>query len=78
MALVASQVNATAESQFFDTNGPVTINWPSTVVTGSGTAGAWQTYVFELKAQGMQFNNFKFTCACKDNPGIISVTEKIR
>jgi hypothetical protein len=42
-----------------DTNGPATASWPSTNVTITGTAAAWQTVVLEVFAEPWKIENFK-------------------
>lgn len=49
-------VDATAEAQFHDTNGAVN-SWPTTAITGSGTASGWQTYTLEVLAMPTQAPN---------------------
>jgi hypothetical protein len=78
MFLRQNNVDATAECSAFDTNGPATANWPSTNVTVNGTASGWQTMVIEIKAQGLQLNNYKFPSCSVGNTGIISLSEKIK
>lgn len=81
MSLTTNTVGAAAEYAGFDTNGLATVSWPSTDVAISGTASGWQTMVIEIKAQGNTINNFAFASsinALSSNPGIISVTEKIK
>lgn len=72
---------ATAEYAGHDSNGIYTAGaggWPSTNVTVSGTAGAWQTMVLEIFAEQSSLENYKFASATSVNAGIMSVTEKIK